>query len=196
MGSYVQKGPQEKAVRAKVRPEVLMRVLSPVSPHPASSFPPLVHTQAFTVLSARASRPFSMLWTPQGITGGSVVKNHPPHPSSQCRRRGFHPWGGDIPWRRKWQPIPVFLPGKSHGQRSLAGYSPWCCKSVRCNWACTQAFIVLSLCKASWAFSMLWTTLSSQSVFLEMCQLRTNYLTVLWGLFTPRGLNQTSFKNS
>ena len=30
-----------------------------------------------------------------------------------------------IPWRRKWQPAPVFLPGKSHGQRSLAGYSPW-----------------------------------------------------------------------
>ena len=32
---------------------------------------------------------------------------------------------GKIPWRRAWQPIPVFLPGKSHGQRSLAGYSPW-----------------------------------------------------------------------
>ena len=43
----------------------------------------------------------------------------------QCRRPGFHPWVGKIPWRRKWQPIPVFLPGKSHGQRSLAGYSPW-----------------------------------------------------------------------
>ena len=47
----------------------------------------------------------------------------------QCRRRGFHPWVGKIPWRRKWQPIPVILPGKSHGQRSLAGYSPWCHKS-------------------------------------------------------------------
>ena len=34
-------------------------------------------------------------------------------------------WIGKIPWRRKWQPTPVFLPGKSHGQRSLAGYSPW-----------------------------------------------------------------------
>ena len=32
---------------------------------------------------------------------------------------------GSIPWRRKWQPTPVFLPGKSHGQRSLADYSPW-----------------------------------------------------------------------
>ena len=38
---------------------------------------------------------------------------------------GFDSWVGKIPWRRKWQPITVFLPGKSHGQRSLAGYSPW-----------------------------------------------------------------------
>ena len=35
------------------------------------------------------------------------------------------------PWRRKWEPTPVFLPGKSHGQRSLAGYSPWGCRRVR-----------------------------------------------------------------
>ena len=35
------------------------------------------------------------------------------------------PWAGKIPWRRKWQPTLVPLPGKSHGQRSLAGYSPW-----------------------------------------------------------------------
>jgi len=35
---------------------------------------------------------------------------------------------GKIPWRRKWQPIPVFLPGKSHGQRSRADYNPWGCK--------------------------------------------------------------------
>ena len=38
---------------------------------------------------------------------------------------GFHPWLRKIPWRRNWQPTPVFLPGKSHGLRSLAGYSPW-----------------------------------------------------------------------
>ena len=34
-------------------------------------------------------------------------------------------WVRKIPWRRKWQPTPVFLPGKFHGQRSLAGYSSW-----------------------------------------------------------------------
>ena len=46
----------------------------------------------------------------------------------QCRRRkrpGFDPWVRKIPWRRKQQPTPVFLPGKSHGQRSLEGSSPW-----------------------------------------------------------------------
>ena len=41
------------------------------------------------------------------------------------RRLRFNPWVGKIPRRRKWQPTPVFLPGKSQGQRSLAGYSQW-----------------------------------------------------------------------
>ena len=46
----------------------------------------------------------------------------------QCRRRGrcgFNPWVRKMPWRRKWQPTPVSLPEEFHGQRSLAGYSPW-----------------------------------------------------------------------
>ena len=43
----------------------------------------------------------------------------------QCRRPKFDPSVGKIPWRREWQPTPVFLPGKSHGQRTLVGYSPW-----------------------------------------------------------------------
>ena len=49
-------------------------------------------------------------------------------PGCQCRRHrrhGFNPWVRKISWRRKWQPTPVFLPGKSHRQRSLVGYSPW-----------------------------------------------------------------------
>ena len=40
----------------------------------------------------------------------------------------FDPWFGKIPWNRKWQPTLVFLPGKFHEQRNLAGYSPWSCK--------------------------------------------------------------------
>ena len=41
------------------------------------------------------------------------------------KRSEFDPWVGKIPWSRKWQPTPIFLPGKSPGQRSLVGYSPW-----------------------------------------------------------------------
>ena len=47
----------------------------------------------------------------------------------QFRTRRFDPWVGKIPWSRKWQPTPIFMPGKSHGQRSLEGYSPWGLKS-------------------------------------------------------------------
>ena len=46
----------------------------------------------------------------------------------QCRRPGFDPWVRKILWRREWQPTLVFLPEKSHGQRSLVGYSLWGCK--------------------------------------------------------------------
>ena len=52
-----------------------------------------------------------------------MVKNPPQRP-----RPGFDPWVGKIPWRRAWQPTPVFWPGESHGQKSLAGYSPNSCK--------------------------------------------------------------------
>ena len=44
--------------------------------------------------------------------------------TSHSRRGKFDPWVRKIPWRRKWQPTPVFLPGESHGQRSLEGCSP------------------------------------------------------------------------
>jgi len=53
-----------------------------------------------------------------GIPGGTSGKE----PACQCRRHersGFDPWVGKIPWRRAWQLTSVFLPGKSHGQRSL-----------------------------------------------------------------------------
>ena len=63
----------------------------------------------------------------RGFPGGSAGKE----PARQCRRLRrlrFNIWIGKISWRRKWQPAPVFLPGKFHGQRSLAGYSPWGCK--------------------------------------------------------------------
>ena len=53
-----------------------------------------------------------------------VVKNLSAS-AGDIRDVGPIPVLGMIPWRRAWQPTPVFLPGESHGQRSLAGYSPW-----------------------------------------------------------------------
>ena len=48
-----------------------------------------------------------------------------PASAGRCKRCRFDPWVTKIPWRRKWQPPLVFLPGESNGQRNLAGYSPW-----------------------------------------------------------------------
>ena len=59
-----------------------------------------------------------------GFPGGAGGKE-PACQCRRCKRHRFDPWIGKIPWRRKWQPTPVFLPGESHGQRSLACYSPW-----------------------------------------------------------------------
>ena len=50
----------------------------------------------------------------------------------------FDSWVGRIPWRKKWQPTPVFLHGKSHGQRSLVGYCPWGRKRVGHDWGMKQ----------------------------------------------------------
>ena len=59
--------------------------------------------------------------------GDSVVKNR--SAVQEMQEMWFDPWVGKIPWRRKLQPTQVLLPGKSNGQRSLDGYSPWGCKS-------------------------------------------------------------------
>ena len=58
--------------------------------------------------------------------------------ASQCRKPGFDSWVGKMPWRRKQQPTPVFLPGKSHGQRSLVGYSSWSTQRVGYNFEIKQ----------------------------------------------------------
>ena len=64
---------------------------------------------------------FHSLW---GFPGGASGKE----PACQFRRHRLDPWVGNIPWRRAWQSNPVFLPGESHGQWSLVGYSSWGCK--------------------------------------------------------------------
>ena len=62
---------------------------------------------------------------PGGTSGTEPACQH-----RRLKRRGFNPWVGKIPWRRQWQPTPVFLPGEPHGQRSLVDYSPWGLKKL------------------------------------------------------------------
>ena len=131
-------------------------------------------TRLFTMVLPNLARTF------QGVSGKESA--------CQCgrhRSHGFSHWVGKIPWRRKWQPIPVFLPGESYGQRSLVGN--W----VRCNWARTRtkpfkgregdwttkrnfysqvSFIALYLSHVSWKASLHLWPLIEQMVRLEQDQ--------------------------
>ena len=64
------------------------------------------------------------LWSELSGFPGSASDKEPTCPFRRSKRCRFYPWVGKIPWRRAWQPTPVFLPGESHGRRSLEGYSP------------------------------------------------------------------------
>ena len=70
-----------------------------------------------------------------GSPGGSMVKNPPANEGNAGSITGSERFPGEV---LKWEPTPVFLPGKSHGQRSPVGYSPWGCKRVRHNLATKQ----------------------------------------------------------
>ena len=65
------------------------------------------------------------IYIERDIPGSSYGKEYA---CRQCGRPGFNSWVGKIPWSWKWQPTPAFLPGKTHGQRSLTGFSSWSCK--------------------------------------------------------------------
>ena len=96
----------------------------------------LVRWQEFWILTLP---PFSCLTLDKSLYLSGFF--FPPHfQSVDSKSTGdmscsFDPWVGETPWRRKWQPTPVFLPGKSHGQRSLVGYSPWGLQRVGHKWS-------------------------------------------------------------
>ena len=67
-------------------------------------------------------------WWAKSPRGHKRVGHYLVTKQQQCRRRkscALDPWVRKIPWSRKWKPTPVLSPGKSHGQRSLAGCNPW-----------------------------------------------------------------------
>ena len=87
----------------------------------------LSHVRLLATHGLRPTRVHGMAIATTLKSGASLaaqmVKRPPAMWETQVRS-----WVGRIPWRRKWQPTPVFLPGESHGQRTLIGYSPWGCK--------------------------------------------------------------------
>ena len=78
-----------------------------------------------------------------GFPSGTGVKGMQ---SRRCKRPGFNPWVGKIPWGRKWQPIPGFLPEKLHGQKSLVGYSRWGRKELATTNSTQILYLVFVLC--------------------------------------------------
>ena len=80
-----------------------------------------------------------------------MVNKSPVMQKTQIR---FDPWVRKIPWRREWQPTPVFLPGESHGQRSLAGYSLWGRKESDTTERLTPSLPGFSLPSISVSFSL------------------------------------------
>ena len=88
--------------------------------HQAPLFMELIYHPEISLLGICMSKIIessnSNRWGFPGGTSGKECRRH-----KRCR---FNPWVGKIPWSREWRPTPVFLPGESHGQRSLAGYGP------------------------------------------------------------------------
>ena len=115
--------------------------------------------------------------------GGSVGKV-----CLQCGRTVFDLWFGKIPWRRKWQPTPVFLPGEFHGQRGLVGYSPWGHKeSDMTEW------LTLTLMETQTLSTDLWSWLgmgedreggrygeSNMETYITICKIDSQWESSVW----------------
>ena len=120
----------------------------------------------------------------QGFPGSSVVKNSPANTGDM----GSIPGSRRSPWRRKWQPPPVFLPGKSHGQRSLAGCSPWCSQRVRRDLVAAQQQICSAPSSQSGPVTNVTWGTSLAVQWLRLRALSTGNMGSIpgWGIMIPR----------
>ena len=97
----------------------------------AQSFSYSSSTPLFSILLHSRSKQvayillFYLKPTHQGLHQVVLSGKELPCQGRRCKKHRFNPCVGMIPWRRVWQPTLIFLPGKSHGQRSLAGYRSW-----------------------------------------------------------------------
>ena len=91
------------------------------------------HIRCFPEVKAKEEMTNTRYGDSEGFLGGSAVKNRPPN-AGDARDVGSIPGLGRFPLRRTRQPTAVFLPGESHGQKSLSGYSPWDSKELDTTW--------------------------------------------------------------
>ena len=106
---------------------------------------------------------YTQVWCRSGLPWWLSGKE----PACQWSRCRFDPWVAKIPWRRKWLPTPIFLPGELHGQRSLAGYSSCSCKRVRHTLVTTTTITTMRLPLSTFPF---------QIVLLRFLQTRNKVL--------------------
>ena len=86
----------------------------------------LILLHNFKISGQNLTKAFICIYTDKGgFPSSSVIKNPP-----AMQEMWVLSLDQEDSWRRAWQPTPVFLPGEPHGQRSLAGYSPWGCKEL------------------------------------------------------------------
>ena len=117
---------------------------------------------------------------------------------------GFDPWVGKIPWRSKWQPTPVFLPGESHGRRSLVGYSPRGHKELDMTerlhfhfhfiaYKASALVCMLSCFSCAQLFVTLWTIAHQASLSMGFSRQDTGVgcHVLPQGIFLTQGLNLT-----
>ena len=129
----------------------------------------------------------------QGFPGGSVVKD-----PSAVQETWVQSLIRKIPWGRKWVPTPVFLPGKFHGQRNLAGCSPWGCKELdTTEHACPQIWERISpACSKDWMTpvhiregDLLYWATSSNADRIQKCPCRHTQKSCLSGHSWPREID-------
>ena len=99
------------------------------------------------------------MWYLMEVRGASLVDQKA---KNLCATQGtqVQSLGWEIPWRRKWPLTPVFLPGESHGQRSLVGYSPWTCKesdtTERLTLSLSRGSVLKILCVRPLVMNLQW----------------------------------------
>jgi len=116
-----------------------------------------------------------------GLMQGGTNDKELAYPCRRHKRCGFDPWVEKIPWRRKWQPTPVSLPGESHGQRSLEGYSQSIVSQrVRNDWsnlACMHKKFSNVFCRYRQVYSKIYVEGHQSVQFSSVAQL----CPTLWG---------------